>query len=53
MTPARLVFLFLSVTTLAGCAVGPDFERPKLDPEAGYLGSGDATAGRATGTSLA
>lgn len=53
MTPARLVSLFLSVTMLAGCAVGPDFERPKLDPEAGYLGSGDATAGRTTGTSLA
>ena len=53
MTPARLVSFLLSVTMLAGCAVGPDFERPTLDPGAGYLGSGDATAGRATGTAIA
>lgn len=53
MTSARLVFLLMSVTMLAGCAVGPDFERPTLDPGAGYLGSGDANAARATGASLA
>lgn len=53
MTPARLVSLLLSVTMLAGCAVGPDFERPTLDPGAGYLGSGDTNAARITGASLA
>lgn len=53
MTSARLVSLLMSVTMLAGCAVGPDFERPTLDPGAGYLGSGDANAARATGASIA
>ncbi|MBS1183400.1 MAG: ABC-type export system, outer rane channel protein [Proteobacteria bacterium] len=39
---------------LAGCAVGPDFERPGVDPGAGYLGgAGDAAASRATGAAIA
>ncbi|WP_053240044.1 efflux transporter outer membrane subunit [Pleomorphomonas koreensis] len=54
MTPARFVSFLLSVTMLAGCAVGPDFERPGLDRGAGYLGgAGDAAASKATGIKLA
>jgi len=44
----------MSATLLAGCAVGPDFERPVLDSSAGYLGgSGDAKIGGAGGVAIA
>ena len=42
-----------ALTMLAGCAVGPDFERPKLDADAGYLGTGDAKIGGAGGVAIA
>lgn len=53
MTPFRFGSFLLSVTMLAGCAVGPDFERPKLDADAGYLGTGDAKIGGAGGVAIA
>jgi NodT family efflux transporter outer membrane factor (OMF) lipoprotein len=54
MTRVLIVSLFLSATTLAGCAVGPDFTRPVLDPAAGYLGASDGSSpAKATGIPLA
>ena len=53
MTPFRIGSFLLSVTMLAGCAVGPDFERPTLDADAGYLGAGDAKIGGAGGVAIA
>ena len=37
--------LVLAVTA-AGCAVGPNYERPKLEPPAQHRGDGAATLGQ-------
>lgn len=44
--------VILSATMLAGCAVGPDFERPTLDARAGYVGEAGSLPMAATGSAL-
>lgn len=46
-TRASLCTLSLAIW-LAGCAVGPDYERPQLEVPAGFRGAGEQAAGRAT-----
>ena len=42
---------FIAAVLLAGCAVGPDYQRPALALPAQYPGS-DAAAGGAAGTDV-
>ncbi|HZZ57714.1 MAG TPA: efflux transporter outer membrane subunit [Opitutaceae bacterium] len=52
MKPARTALAVLAASCLiAGCAVGPDFQRPKLDPAAGY-GRAAAAPGLSAGSDI-